>query len=143
MGMSPPSTMLDLTFLSAIADAGDANHGEAVALYQMMIDDFVAQRGLLVARNDHLATFGKTDLFAAVDKIYVARQHRNAAEELRRGTPVDTDVAITLVLIHRMNVGKVATFDERLNHYNLDLVTASRDTPELRENDGWTKTSTE
>jgi hypothetical protein len=127
--MNPPSTLLDLTFLNAIVDVENTNHEEAVGLYQTMIDDFVAERCLLFARNDHLAAIGKTDLFAAVDKMYVARQHRNAAEELRRGTPVDTDLAITLVLIHRLKVRKVATFDERLGHYDLDLVTASTTEP--------------
>ena len=89
-----------------------------------LIDDFLAQRHLLVARADHLARVDKPDLFATIDKLYVARQHRNAATELIRGTPVDVDLAITLVLIRRSKVRKVATFDDRLTHYDLDFATA-------------------
>jgi predicted nucleic acid-binding protein len=124
LSMNPPSVLLDLSFLTSVADTDDANHDEAVAIYRTLIDDFVAQRHLLVARADHLAAVVNADLFASVDKLHVARQHRNAAEELRRGTPVDLDLAITLVLIHRCKVSKVATFDERLAPYDLDVVNA-------------------
>ena len=123
MGMNPPSVLLDLSFLIALADIDDTNHDEAVAIYRTLIDDFLAQRHLLVARADHLAAVDKADLFAPIDKLHVARQHRNAAEELIRGNPVDPDIAITLVLIHRMKVRRVATFDGRLAHYDLDFVT--------------------
>jgi predicted nucleic acid-binding protein len=122
MGMNPPSVLLDLTFLSAVADTDNTNHDEAVAVYRTLIDDFLAQRHLLVARADHLALADNADVFAPVDKLHVARQHRNAANELIRGTPVDLDLAITLVLVRRCKVRKVATFDERLTHYDLDLV---------------------
>jgi predicted nucleic acid-binding protein len=123
--MNPPSVLLDLSFLDAVANVDDANHDDAVAAYHTLIDDFLAQRHLLVARADHLAAVDIADLFAPIDKLHVARQHRNAAKELMRGTPVDVDVAITLVLIRRCKVRKVATFDERLAHYDLDMVTAT------------------
>jgi predicted nucleic acid-binding protein len=129
MGMSPPSVLLDLTFLGAVADPDDANHDDAVAIYRTLIDDFLAQRHLLTARADHLAVVNDADLFAPVEKLHVARQHRTAAEELRRGTAVDVDVAITLVLIHRYKIRKVATFDERLNHYDLDRAAATSAAP--------------
>jgi predicted nucleic acid-binding protein len=129
MGMNPPSVLLDLTFLTAVTDTGDPNHDEAVAIYRTLIDDFLAQRHLVVARADHLAIVDKPDLFASIDKLHVARQHRNAANELMRSTPVDPDLAITLVLVHRMKVRRVATFDDRLVHYDLDLVTTSPAAP--------------
>jgi predicted nucleic acid-binding protein len=124
MGMNPPSVLLDLSFLTAVAETDNVNHDEAVAIYRGLIDDFLAQRHLLVARTDHLAAIDNADLFAPIDKLYIARQHRNAADELMRGTPVDPDIAITLVLIHRTKVRKVATFDERLAHYDVEVVTA-------------------
>ena len=34
------------------------------------------------------------------------------------------DLALTLVLIQRSKIRKVATFDERLAHYEIDVVTA-------------------
>jgi predicted nucleic acid-binding protein len=123
--MNPPSTLLDVTFLAAVADTDDANHDEAVALYRTMVDDFVEQHCLLVARADHLAAVANPDLFAPVDKLHIARQHRNAADELVRNTGVDFDIAITLVLIRRSKIRKVATFDERLTVYEIDIVTSA------------------
>ena len=123
--MNPPASLLDVTFLTAVADADDANHDEAVGLYRTMVDDFVEQRCLLVARSDHLAAVANPDLFAPVDKMHVARQHRNAADELVRNTGIDLDVAITLVLVRRSKIRKVATFDERLTIYDIDVPTSA------------------
>ncbi len=131
--MNPPSVLLDHGFLAAVADAGDADHDEAVSVYHVLIDDFLAQRHLLVARADHLAAVANADLFAPIDKLHVARQHRNAADELVRGAPVDIDVAITLVMIHRCKVRRVASFDPRLARYDLDLITSSEMTPTAAE----------
>ena len=131
--MNPPSVLLDHSFLAAVADAGDADHDEAVSVYHVLIDDFLAQRHLLVARADHLAAAANADLFAPIDKLHVARQHRNAADELVRGAPVDIDVAITLVMIHRCKVRRVASFDPRLARYDLDLITSSEMTPTAAE----------
>ena len=123
--MNPPSTLLDVTFLAAVAGTDDANHDEAVALYRAMVDDFVEQRCLLVARADHLAAVADPDLFAPVDKLHVSRQHRNAADELVRNSGVDFDAAITLVLIRRSKIRKVATFDARLTVYDIDILTSA------------------
>ena len=120
--MNPPSVLLDQSFLAAITDAGDDDHDEAVSVYHVLIDDFLAQRHLLVARADHLAAVANPDLFAPVDKLHVARQHRNAANELMRGVPIDIDVAITLVMIHRCKVRRVASYDPRLARFDLDIV---------------------
>jgi predicted nucleic acid-binding protein len=122
--MDPPSTLLDATFLAAVADTDDANHDEAVALYRTMVDDFVEQRCLLAARADHLAVVANPDLFAPIDKLHIAGQHRRAADELVRNTGIDFDLAITLVFIRRSKVRKVATFDERLTAYDVDIVTS-------------------
>jgi predicted nucleic acid-binding protein len=122
--MNPPSVLLDLSFLAAVADTGDADHDEAVAIYRTLVDDFVEQSHLLVARADHLAAIPDPDLFAAVDKLHVAGQHRHAADELIARTGVDVDEAITLVLIRRLKIRKVATFDQRLAHYNLNIITS-------------------
>jgi predicted nucleic acid-binding protein len=126
--MNPPSVLLDFSFLSAVANPADDNHDEATAIYRTLIDDFVEERCLLVARADHLAAVANDDLFASVDKLHVARQHRNAADTLISRSAVDVDEAITLVLIQRSKVRKVATFDERLRHYDLDLVTSASGT---------------
>ncbi len=116
--MNPPSVLLDQGFLIAVADPGDANHDEAVAIYRALIDDFVAQRCLLVARTDHLTAVANAELFVAIDKLHVARQHLYAAANLR-GEQLDPDLAITLVLIHRLRIRSVASFDERFAHYEV------------------------
>ena len=123
--MNPPSILLDHSFLLAVAEKGDANHGEATALYRSLLDDYVAQRCLLVARADHLAAFDNRELFAAVGKLHVARQHLSAAEKLRpdaADTEVDADLSITLVLLHRLRIRTVASFDTRLAHYEVTVL---------------------
>ena len=121
--MNPPSILLDITFLVAVADTGDANHHEAVALYSTLLDDFVEQRCLLVAQADQLAALASPDLFAAVDKLHVARQHRSAADQSARDFGVDFDVAITLVLVRRLKIRSVATYDERIAAYDIEILT--------------------
>jgi predicted nucleic acid-binding protein len=123
--MNPPSYLLDLSFLIALADSTDVNHDDADAMYRGLVDDFVEQRCLLVARADHLETVASPDLFAAIDKLHVARQHRNAAADLVERTSVGLDEAITMVLIHRYKVRKVASFDEGLAHYDIEVITPS------------------
>jgi len=120
--MDPPSYLLDRSFLVALTDVDDPHHDEAKDLYRGLIDDFLAQRCLLMARADHLAAVDSPQLFAAVDKLHVARQHRNAAEKMVDKSGIDTDLAITLVLIQRYKLRKVAGFDERLAGYQIELI---------------------
>jgi len=120
--VNPPKILLDLSFLVAVRDHDDPHHHEAVAMFRPMIDDYLAQRAWLVARNDHLDTVGDPELFAVVEKLHVARQHRNAAADVvaRNGTGMDE--AITLVMVHRCRIRQVATFDERLDSFELERV---------------------
>ena len=120
--MNPPSVLLDRSFLSAVHEPDDPNHSDAVGTYRALIDDFVEQRCLLVARADHLSAVADPELFAAVDKLHVARQHRNAATEVVARTGVALDAAITLVLIRRSKVRTVATFDERLATFDIQTI---------------------
>jgi predicted nucleic acid-binding protein len=122
--MNPPSYLIDLSFLIALADSDDHNHDDAKAIFTALVDDFVEQRCLLVARADHLEAVESRDVFAAIDKLHVARQHRSAAADLVERTGVGLDDAITMVLIHRYRIRKVATFDEALTRYDIELITA-------------------
>jgi predicted nucleic acid-binding protein len=110
--VNPPSVLLDHSFLAAVVDPDDPNHDDAAATFAALIDDFLAQKCLLVARRDHLSQLGRNDLFAAVDKLHVARQHRNAAALVVDRTGVDLDEAITLVMIHRCRIRTVMTFTD-------------------------------
>ena len=118
--MNPPSILVDQNFLAALEHTDDDHHDEAIARYRDLIDDFVEQRCLLVARADHLATMTNHELFAPIDKLHVARQHRNAAADLVTRTGIDTDEAITLVLLHRYRIRKVASFSQRFANYDTD-----------------------
>jgi predicted nucleic acid-binding protein len=118
--VNPPSVLLDHSFLVAIGDPDNADHEEAVARYHTLVDDFVAQRCLLVARADHLPAGDNRDLFSPIDKLHVARQHRNAATELVARTGIAIDEAITLVLLHRLRIRKVASFNQRFAEYDSD-----------------------
>jgi predicted nucleic acid-binding protein len=120
--MNPPSYLLDKSFLIALADVDDPNHNEAKDLYRTLIDDFVAQRCLLTARSDHLAAIANPQLFAAVDKLHPARQHRNAAAKMVDVSGIDMELAITLVLIQRYRIRKVAAFDDRFAGYDIELI---------------------
>lgn len=126
--MNPPSILLDRSFLVAVADHDEANHDDAVATFRSLIDEFLAQRCLLVARADHLSTVAarvaNSDLFAVLDKLHVARQHRNAAADLVARTGVGIDEAITMVLIHRCRIRRVLSFDPRLAGYEVDAKVA-------------------
>ena len=133
--MDPPSTLLDESFLLAVVDADDDNHDEAVAIYRTLIDDFVAQRCLLVGRADHLKALDHPDLFAPIDKLHVARQHRTAAATLMERTGVGPDQAIMLVLIQRYRIRKLATFDVQMMAYDIDIITAIPPTPAAAEPD--------
>ena len=125
--MNPPSILLDHSFMHAVADVDDANHTEAVAAYRSLLDEYVSQRCLIVARADHLAAVDNRELFAAVGKVHVARQHLTAAAHLREdeAEEVDPDLSITLVLLHRLRIRTVATFDTRLAHYEVTVLPAA------------------
>ena len=113
--MNPPSTLLDQSFLLAVVDGDDDNHDEAVAIYRTLIDDFVAQRCLLVARADHLKARRqprsvRADRQAACRSPapHTPQRHSSSA------TGVGPDQAITLVLIQRYRIRKLATFDVQM-----------------------------
>ena len=132
--IDPPSTLLDHSFLLAIVDADDDNHDDAVAIYRTLIDDFVAQRCLLVGRADHIKALDHSDLFAPIDKLHVARQHRTAAATLVERTGIGPDQAITLVLFQRHRIRKLATFDVQMMAYDIDIITASPPAPAAEPN---------
>ncbi len=123
--MNPPTTLLDHGFLVAVAEPTDEHHAEATDRYRQLIDDFVDQRCLLVARADHLDLVSQPDLFAPVAKMHVAKQHRAAAAAIV-DDDLDSELAVTLVLLQRYRIHQVATFDERLAHCDLELLSRQR-----------------
>jgi predicted nucleic acid-binding protein len=123
--MNPPTTLLDHGFLVAVADPTDEHHAEATDSYRQLIDDFVDRRCLLVARADHLDLVNQPELFAPVAKLHAASQHRDAAAAIVDEN-IDTDLAVTLVILQRYRIRSVATFDDRLAHCDLELLSKQR-----------------
>ena len=124
MSMNPPSVFLDHSYLAAISDVDHPQHQAAVDTYRSLLDDFVEQRCLLVARADQLQSLAADeatkDLFAVVDKLHIARQHRNAAADLAARTGAGIEDAVTMVLLRRHRIHRVLSFDERFAGYDVD-----------------------
>ena len=61
------------------------------------------------------------DLFAPVERISVAAQHRRAAARLRLPVPVSADVAVTLVVMRREGIRRIATLDPTFDAFDVHL----------------------
>jgi hypothetical protein len=105
--MTPPTVLLDRSFLDALVDPEHPDRPAAVAAYTELLDCYQRNELRLRARVDHLAATHPSDadghnpLFAPVETIHVAGQHLRAAQRLRLPVAVDPDAAVTLVLLRR------------------------------------------
>jgi predicted nucleic acid-binding protein len=124
--MDPPVVLLEKGFLEAVASAAHPEHDRAVAVYGRLIDDYEAERVLLRAVDEHVP---RTDeprrrgRFAPVESLHVAGQHRRAVDLMLEGDDVsDPDLAMTLVMLERHAIRRIATFDARFAEFDLDIV---------------------
>lgn len=140
MSMDPPKVLLEQSFLRAVADPGHPRHAEAAMSYAAMIDAFEREEVLLVAVGDHLRELDlgpapstqqrvawflrrqRRGLFAPVDPLYVGFQHRRAAA---RTAVDDPGVALTLVMLSRHGVRRVATLNDAFAAFDLELTPAA------------------
>lgn len=128
MTMTPPTVLLDRSFLDALVDPGHPDRPAAAAAYTELLDCYQRNELRLRARVDHLAAAhpngndGRDPLFAPVETIHVAGQHRRAAERLRLPVAVDPDAAITLVLLRREHITAIATFDPAMAGFDLTVL---------------------
>ena len=128
MTMTPPTVLLDRSFLDALVDPGHPDRPAAAAAYTELLDCYRRNELRLRARVDHLAAAhpngndGRDPLFAPVETIHVAGQHRRAAERLRLPVAVDPDAAITLVLLRREHITAIATFDPAMAAFDLTVL---------------------
>jgi len=126
--MDPPMVLLERSLLAAVTDEGHSRHAVACAVYARLVDEYVAQTVLLRAVSEHLPTLGRShrgSVFAPVDPLHVARQHRRAVDLMLEGDDVDDpDLALTLVMLDRHSIRRVATLDERYTAFDLDLLPA-------------------
>jgi predicted nucleic acid-binding protein len=125
VALTPSTVLLDRSFLMALVDPGHPERAAAAATYAELLDCYQRNELRLRARADHLAAThpnGDTrrdPLFAPVETIDVAGQHRRAARRLRLPVAVDPDTAITLVLVRRERIGAIATFEPVLAAFDL------------------------
>jgi predicted nucleic acid-binding protein len=131
--MTPPTVLLDRSFLGALVDPEHPDRPAAVATYTELLDCYQRNELRLRARFDHLAAThpsghdGRDPLLAPVETIHVAGQHRRAAERLRLPVAVDPDAAITLVLLRREHITAIATFDPALAAFDLTVLPGTPD----------------
>ncbi len=128
MALTPPTVLLDRSFLVALVDLGHPDRPAAAATYAELLDCYERNELRLRARVDHLAdaqpngSEGRAPLFAPIEAIDVAGQHRRAARRLRLPVAVDPDAAVTLVLLRREHITAIATFDPVMTAFDVAVL---------------------
>jgi len=130
MSPTPPTVLLERSFLLALREASHADHGRATACYAGLVDDYGSHRIRLRARADLVDA--REELFAPVERIHVAAQYRRAALRLVQqfssegmALALDEDTALTLVVMRRERILRIATFDPRFEAFELTIVPAA------------------
>lgn len=121
--MTAPTTLLDRSFLLALAGREHPWHDVAADAYRELVDRYECNRVILLARDDHLAELQqlRSSMLAPVEVLHVAAQHRHAADEVLAPFD-DPDLAVTLVLLRREKICSIATFDRRFAAVDVDVV---------------------
>ena len=124
--MTPQSVLCDLGFLHALVHPDDDRHPSARGCYTRLLDQYEVNAVRLRARADHLADVKRghhADLLAPVEPIHVARQYRRQAARLHQTYP--PDLALTLVVMRRESIHRIATFDPFFNSIEVTVEVAS------------------
>lgn len=109
--MTPATVLLDQSFLEALLDDESPDHATAGECYARLLDEYERFQIRLRARADHLAAVDRrkyAQLLAPVETIHVARQFRRQAARL--GDAYSPDLAVTLVVMRRETIERIATF---------------------------------
>jgi predicted nucleic acid-binding protein len=131
--MTPPTVLLDRSFLDALVDPEHPDRPAAVATYSELLDCYQRNELRLRARVDHLAAThpndddGRNPLFAPIETIHVAGPHLRAAQRLRLPVAIDPDAAVTLVLLRREHITAIATFDPAMAAFDLTVLPGTPD----------------
>jgi predicted nucleic acid-binding protein len=123
--LDPPTVLLDPTFIAALTNLDEPYHAEAVATYADLLDRYEVEAILLVATSDSLDGIHvnvRKSLFAPVQELRIADQHRNASLDVIGPSAEDPDFATLLVALHREGVGCVATFDPRFDALQIETL---------------------
>lgn len=131
--MTPPSLLVDWTFIEALVDPAHERRDDAHRQYHHLLHAYERHELRLRARHDHLDRAGERvggwhaapaarALLAPVARIHVAGQHRRAATRLDLPFAVDDDVAVTLVVLRRERITRIATFHPVFDAIDLGIV---------------------
>lgn len=125
--MTPPTVLLDRSFLAALADPAHPDGARAESTYRELVERYRRNERRLRARADHLSEVApagevRQQLFAPVETIHVAGQHHRAARRLELPVEVDHDTALTLVVLRRERIAEVATFAPELAEFDLQTL---------------------
>jgi hypothetical protein len=123
--MDPPKVLLETSFLRAVCDSGDAQHELATATYLELVEQYEAERVLLVAVGDQLRELRprrRQGPLAPVDPLHVGFQHRRVAQRaVERNPSMPPAHALTLVMAERHRIQRMATLDPFFQAYDLQL----------------------
>ena len=130
--MTPPTVVVDASFLAALVEPEHEWRAVARDLYASLVDAYERHEIRLRARGDHLAPYAelRKTLLAPVERMSVATQYRRAGAELERTLGVGSDAAVTLVMMKRERIRRIATFDPTFSAFD-DVEVVRRDTPEI------------
>ena len=123
-GLDPPRVLLDPTFIAALTNHDEPFHADAVGEYAILLDEYEHEAVLLAATSDALhgmAPNVRASLFAPVEELRVAEQHRNASLGVYGASGEDPDFATMLVVVHREGVAAVASFDARFDRLDVPV----------------------
>jgi predicted nucleic acid-binding protein len=110
---TPPSVLLEGSFVFALAEPDSEWHAVARDLYPPLLDAFerneIRLRALSVDIERHPQL--RRTLFAPAEVIHVAPQHHRAAARLADAEGITVDTALAVVLMQRERIRRIATFD--------------------------------
>jgi hypothetical protein len=118
--VTPPAILLDRSFLHALSEATHASHVQAEQRFRELVVGVVKGQHRLVALSTDLVQYAERrhGLFAAVDTLHVAAQHRHAANEASASLPPDLRQAA--VMVHRERIRRVVSCDPAWQHFDVD-----------------------
>lgn len=106
--------LLDDSFLAALLNRHDEHSPAAHACYADLVAQYEQNLLRLRARHDHLGRHpaaARQSILAPVETVYIAGQHHRQARRLELPFEADYDVAVTMVIMRRERIERIATFN--------------------------------
>jgi hypothetical protein len=119
--VTPPAVLLDESFIDALVNPGHPRNLDVSMHYHELLDAYEERRVRLVALDDTLRHFNwaRDGVLGAVDPLHVAGQHRSASTKVTAVVP--HRVALTLVLMQREKVRRIATLDPTYTEFDINV----------------------